>query len=222
MEAYPGHFFREGASNQRARNRANGVHTADDAKVLPSQPQWNEIADDELGKHDDTATADTLDRPAGQKDGEVLRKSTYEKTEQEHDDRCRRDPSSSEDIGKGGDGRLEDGGGEQVRRRGPERFERAAVELLRNHLGLHQHRLLSGGNEGPLTGSATERAVASNATITVSMPRVANAIQSHIPGLYVAPLLCAGAGAGADSRFNAEAILLVRFDDGIARRGCTL
>ena len=67
-----------------------------------------------------------------------------------------------------------------------------------------------------LTGSATERAVASNATMTVSMPRVAKAIQSHIPGLYVAPLLCAGARAGADSAFSSEAILLARFDDGVA------
>ena len=172
-------MLRKGTTDKRSRNGSNRIRAIHNAKPLPSQPQRHQVANDNLGKHDDPAAADTLNTAANEQRGEVFgqRRGEHAGEEKHHGNDHQR--LAAEDVGKGADVGLEDRRGEEEGCPDPEGFERGAVELPRDDLwGFCQLCALGRGDEWKLefTGRATDRAVPSRATIKVRTARVTKAM----------------------------------------------
>lgn len=121
-------------SSSLPRNCAKRPSCAYDGEPIPPKFKWHQVRDDDLRENDDPTPTNTLNGPADQHVGEVLRQCSNERPHQEEDEGDQHHCFSAKDVRKRGVVGLQDSGGEKECSAGPEGFDGGAVEFRGNGL----------------------------------------------------------------------------------------
>lgn len=68
----PRRFFSKHAANDRPDDGSDGPGAKHEGKVLGSQPQWDDVAENDLRQGDDAAASNALDTSTCEQNGEVF------------------------------------------------------------------------------------------------------------------------------------------------------
>ena len=120
----------KGSTDYRSRNRSHRPHGADYAKPLPSESQRDKVRHNDLGKYNQGATANTLERTSDEQCTETVCYSGNDSSDHEENEGNHYHWFSAKDVGEGGGIRLKDRGTEQERGSGPEGFDCSAFEFV--------------------------------------------------------------------------------------------
>lgn len=125
---YPRHSLRKRATNDRTGDRTYTPHCANDSEPLTSLPQWYQVGDQNLGKGNEAATSNTLERPADKKGSKPVRRRSNDGADEKEYKSHHGEEFPSEDVRKFGETRLKYCRAEKERCTSPESLDRGALQ----------------------------------------------------------------------------------------------